>query len=180
MTHILAISGSLRRQSSNTSLLDAAALLTPEGSEVTLFRGLGNLPHFNPDLEGVEAPEVLEYRRQLQEADGVLISSPEYAHGVPGVMKNALDWVVGSGELVNKPVALLNASPRSTHAHGSLVETLTVMSARVIPQACITFPHWDKTLDAPAIASTAEISRLLRESLDELVRAIEGAGRTTS
>jgi len=180
MTRILAISGSLRTHSSNTSLLDAAALLTPEGVEIRLFRGLGDLPHFNPDLEGAESPAVLEYRRQLQEVGGVLISSPEYAHGVPGVMKNALDWVVGSGEFVNKPVALLNASPRSTHAHASLVETLTVMSARVIPQASITLPHWDKVLDARGIASHAQISLLLRESLDELVRAIEGEGRSTA
>ena len=173
MTRILAISGSLRSRSSNTSLLEAAALLAPEGVEITIYRGLGNLPHFNPDLEGLESDAPLQYRRQLQDADGVLISSPEYAHGVPGVMKNALDWVVGSGELVNKPVALLNASLRSTHAHTSLLETLTVMSARVIPQACITLPHWDKTLDAPGIVSHLQISWLLRESIDELVRAIQ-------
>ena len=173
MTRILAISGSLRSRSSNTSLLQAAALLAPDGVEITVYRGLGNLPHFNPDLEGLESAAALQYRRQLQDADGVLISSPEYAHGVPGVMKNALDWVVGSGELVNKPVALLNASLRSTHAHASLLETLTVMSARVIPQACITLPHWDKTLDASGIASHIQISRLLRESIDELVRAIQ-------
>jgi NAD(P)H-dependent FMN reductase len=172
MTRILAISGSLRSHSSNTALLEAAALVAPQGVEITVYGGVGNLPHFNPDLEDMESPTVSEYRRQLQKADGVLISSPEYAHGVPGVMKNALDWVVGSGELVNKPVALLNASLRSTYAQASLLETLTVMSARVIPQACITFPHWDKTLDAAGIASHAQISRLLRESLDELIRAI--------
>jgi len=173
MTRILAISGSLRSRSSNTFLLEAAALLAPEGVEITVYRGLGNLPHFNPDLEGLESAAALQYRRQLQEADGVLISSPEYAHGVTGVMKNALDWVVGSGELVNKPVALWNASLRSTHAHASLLETLTVMSARIIPQACITLPHWDKTLDAAGIVSHVQISRLLRESIDELVRAIQ-------
>lgn len=173
MTRILAISGSLRSRSSNTSLLEAAALLAPEGVEITVYRGLGNLPHFNPDLEGLEPAAALQYRRQLQDAGGVLISSPEYAHGVPGVMKNALDWVVGSGELVGKPVALLNASLRSTHAHASLLETLTVMSARVIPQACITLPHWDKTLDAPGIASHVQISLLLRGSIEELVRAIQ-------
>jgi len=88
MTRILAISGSLRSRSSNTFLLEAAALLAPEGVEITVYRGLGNLPHFNPDLEGLESAAALQYRRQLQEADGVLISSPEYAHGVTGVMKN--------------------------------------------------------------------------------------------
>jgi len=60
---------------------------------------------------------------------------PEYAHGVPGVLKNGLDWVVGSGELVDKPVTLFNASPRGTYAQASLTETLTVMSAKVVPEA---------------------------------------------
>ena len=94
---ILAISGSLRRVSSNSTLLRAATLLAPEGMEITLFEGLGGLPHFNPDLEGTEPPSVPDFRARLQAADGVLICSPEYAHGVPGVLKNALDWVVGSG-----------------------------------------------------------------------------------
>jgi NAD(P)H-dependent FMN reductase len=124
---ILAISGSLRAISLNTALLRAATSLAPEGVAISLYGGLGDLPHFNPDLEGAEPPSVLDFRTQLQRSDGVLISSPEYAHGVPGVLKNALDWLVGSGELVGKPVALLNASPRATHAQASLIETLTTM-----------------------------------------------------
>src|SRR5438105_3807739 len=103
---ILGISGSLRRVSSNTALLRAASLLAPQGVEITLYDGLGDLPPFNPDLEGAEPPSVLDFRARIQEADGVLISSPEYAHGVPGVLKNALDWLVGSEkiEIVGKPV----------------------------------------------------------------------------
>ena len=82
----------------------------------------------------------------------MVISSPEYAHGVPGVLKNALDWVVGSGELAEKPVALINASPRATHAWASLAETLTVMSAQVVPEASITLPLQGRSLDALAIS----------------------------
>ena len=91
----LAISGSLRLASSNTALLRAAALVAPEGVEIILYRGLGDLPHFNPDLEAAEPPSVTEFREQVRISDGLLISSPEYAHGVPGVLKNALDWLVG-------------------------------------------------------------------------------------
>jgi len=138
---ILAISGSLRLASSNTALLRAAATLAPEGVEITLYGGLGNLPHFNPDLEGTGPPSVMDFRTRLQVSDGVLISSPEYAHGVPGVLKNALDWLVGSGEFVGKPVALLNASPRATYAQASLAETITVMSARIVDEASITMPR---------------------------------------
>ena len=130
--HILALSGSLRAASSNTALLQAAARLAPAGATLTLYGGLGELPPFNPDRD-VEPPDpaVAALREQLRRADGVLISTPEYAHGVPGALKNLLDWVVGSGELVDKPVALLHAS-RSPWALASLRETLTVMSARLV------------------------------------------------
>ncbi len=131
---ILGISGSLRTASSNTVLLRAATSLAPEGVDINVYGDLGDLPHFNPDLEGSEPPSVIDFRARLHMSDGILISSPEYAHGVPGVLKNALDWVVGSGELVGKPVALLNASPRATHAQASLRETLTTMDARIVPK----------------------------------------------
>lgn len=121
------MSGSLREASKNT-----VALRAFEGEGFVLFEGLGALPHFNPDLDLAPFPAaVLEWRAALQGAEAVVISSPEYAHGVPGVLKNALDWVVGSGELVGKPVAVVNLSPMSHHGHDSLVETLTVMMARV-------------------------------------------------
>src|SRR5262249_44987008 len=150
---ILEISGSLRSQSSNTTVLQAVALLAPDNVSIALYNGLGGLPHFNPDLEETPGPAVLDFRGRLQESDAVLISSPEYAHGVPGVLKNALDWIVGTGELVEKPVALINASPQSTYAYASLVETITVMSARVVKTACVTLPFWNKSLDAAGIAS---------------------------
>jgi chromate reductase len=129
---IIAICGSLRAQSSNLALLRAAAKVAPE---VVLYDGLGSLPHFNPDddVEGATPPPaVAELRKLLAEADGILISSPEYAHGVPGSLKNALDWLVSDGALVDKPVALINASPvGGEFARDALVETLTTMNWRV-------------------------------------------------
>ena len=150
---ILAISGSLRKASLNTALLRAAITLAPADVKITLYGGLGVLPLFNPDLEGFEPSSVMDFRTQLRQADGVLIASPEYAHGVTGAMKNALDWVVGGEEFVDKPVALLNASPRATHAYASLKETITVMSARIVEQASITVPLLGKNLDEAGIVS---------------------------
>lgn len=171
---ILAISGSLRLVSSNTALLRAAARLAPRGIEITVYDGLGDLPHFNPDLEGVEPPSVISFRNQLQASDGVLISSPEYAHGVPGVLKNALDWLVGTGELVDKSVALLNASPRSTYAQASLMETIRVMSARIVSEASITVPLPGRKLTEDGMLEDAEISSLLKTAIEAFARAIEG------
>ena len=140
---ILAVSGSLRAASSNTALLKAAASLAPEGVAVTLFEGLDALPHFNPDREFEPNSAVGAWREALKACDALLISSPEYAHGIPGVMKNALDWVVGSGELVDKRVGILDAtaSPQGqSFAHDALVEVLRVMSAKVIPDAVLHIP----------------------------------------
>jgi chromate reductase len=168
---ILAISGSLRNGSSNTNLLLAAARLVPAGVEMNLYTGLGDLPPFNPDVEssGTPIPAVDDFRAQLAAADAVAICSPEYAHGVPGVLKNALDWVVGSGELVDKPLALINASPRSEYAYAQLTEILTVMSAKLIPGACINASLMGrKTLDVDGIVADPELSSVLRAAMESL------------
>src|SRR5688572_24611826 len=136
---VLAISGSLRRESSNMALLRAAANVAPAGMEFLFYDGLGTLPHFNPDVDGetdVPPESVREWRAAVAAADAVVICSPEYAHGLPGSLKNALDWLVSSGELTDVPVILLNASPAGgRHAQASLAETLTMLSARVLPEA---------------------------------------------
>lgn len=177
MMNILAISGSLRRASSNTTLLRAAMLLAPDNMTITLYEGLGDLPHFNPDLEGAEAQSVLDFRAQLQASDGVLISSPEYAHGVPGSLKNALDWLVASGELVYKPVALLNPSPRSTYAQASLAEILSVMTAHIVANACVTLPVAGKPINEHEIAARPEFAPALKASLSAFEQAIATVSR---
>ena len=160
---VLAISGSLRRASSNGALVSAVARLAPGHVDVSIYRELASLPPFNPDLAEETAPEaVARFRAALQACDAVLISSPEYAHGVPGVLKNALDWVVGSGELIDKPVALINTSARATHAWESLARTLLVMSARVLLDASITVPLAGRTPDAESIAADTAIAAPLR------------------
>lgn len=175
---LLTISGSLRAVSSNTTLLDAVALVAPDDLHVTRYDGLAELPPFNPDLDVEPAhPAVARYRAALVAADAIVISSPEYAHGVPGALKNALDWVVGSGELIARPIAVLNPSPFSGFAYPQLVETLTVMSARVISEASITLRVSGRRLDARAIAADPELAGPLREALGVLARAAtDGAG----
>lgn len=117
-------------------------------------------------------PRVDEFRFHLRKSAGVIISTPEYAHGVPGVLKNALDWLVASGELYEKPVALFNASPRANYAQASLVETLTVMTARLVPEACIVVPLLGKDLDENKIIADQNYARTLRSALNAFAAAI--------
>jgi len=176
---LLAICGSLRAASSNRSALEAARRLAPAGVEVVLYDSLGSLPHFNPDLDTEQAPStpppVAALRRLVGECDGLLISSPEYAHGVAGSLKNALDWLVSCAEFPGKPVALINTAPRATHAQAALAETLRTMSARLVDAACVALPLTGRTLDAAGIAADAELARVLSGALEALVREIRGA-----
>jgi NAD(P)H-dependent FMN reductase len=170
---ILAISGSLRGQSSNTSLLRLAIEVAPDDMRIVMYDGLASLPHFNPD-DDVDVPPapVGDLRTRVGEADGLLICSPEYAHGVPGSLKNALDWLVASVELPHKPVALLNASSWATHAQASLIETLTVMSTRIVHEASATIPVARGDVAADGTIASAEIRLALRDALTAFARSI--------
>jgi len=169
MVAILAISGSLRSRSTNTAVLEAAARLAPDGTSVRIWQGLGELPPFNPDLDVPTPPPAVEaFRAELRAADAVIICSPEYAHGVSGVIKNALDWLVGSGELMEKPVALINATPYASIAHAALAETLRTMSAVVVEEASVTLPIYSGKPDAAAMIASPEISEALKVAVAAL------------
>ena len=170
---ILTISGSLRAASSNTMVLRAMQALAPDGVEVALYDGLGALPHFSPDLDEDPPAEVLELRRQIGLCDGLIICSPEYTHGVAGSMKNALDWLAPSLEFPQKPVALINASPRATIALAQMRETLVTMSARIVDQACVAVPLQGRNLTSEGIVADAEIAAILSTALRVFVAAIE-------
>jgi NAD(P)H-dependent FMN reductase len=172
---LLTVSGSLREGSSNTALLDAVAALAGADVQVTAFRELADVPAFNPDLEGAAGPRhaaVAAWGDALSGADAVLISSPEYAHGVPGVLKNALDWVVGSGELVGKPVGVLNASSASQYAHPQLLETLRVMSAVLVPDACRIIDIPRRGVTVAGLIADPVIASMLRDACVALQAAV--------
>lgn len=135
---ILAVSGSLQAKSSNLTLLDVASRAAPSDVTVTRFDGLRDLPHFNPDLEadGAAPPApVVAWRTALAESDGVLIASPEYGHSLPGVLKNAIDWAIFSGELEFKVIAITCAVPapeRGRMGLQALRQTLNAVSAVIV------------------------------------------------
>ena len=108
---ILAISGSLRQGSINAAALRAAAATARDGVAVAIDSLIADLPHFTPDLEDDPPEVVVRFRDACQQADAVLLAVPEYAHGIPGAFKNALDWTVATGCLNQKPIALINLAP---------------------------------------------------------------------
>jgi len=179
--HILAISGSLRAHSSNSALLDAVARLAPPGVHIEIDRSLGKLPHFNPDLDEQDSPllpaSVAALRSRIGAADGLLLSTPEYAHGMPGSFKNLLDWLVASTEFPNIPVAILNPSARAQHAPAQLVEVLTTMNAHLVTDASVTIPLSGRSIDGAAAAADPVIAGDLRAALGAFVRAVRESPR---
>ncbi|MGY5123528.1 NADPH-dependent FMN reductase [Streptomyces nigrescens] len=147
---LLALSGSLRARSSNGAVL-RSALTFWDGPAATA--DIGALPHFNPDLDGEDATPpapVAALRTAVASADALLVVSPEYAHGVPGALKNALDWLVSSGECVSKPVAVITASPSPAggdHANAQLREVLRMMTGEVVTAACREIPAIGPKID---------------------------------
>lgn len=165
---ILALSGSLRAASTNSALLRATAQLAPAGMDVTVFSGIGGLPLFNPDLELELPPQVITLRTDVAAADALLIASPEYAHGITGGIKNALDWLVSFEPFANKPVAVINASPRAHHADAALRETLKTMSAVIVEAASISIPLLGAGLTEADMVASPMVSSAIKSALSAL------------
>ena len=174
---IVAVSGSLRAASSNTALVRVVLSLAPPDVEVPLYDGLAGLPHFSPELEGASLPDAVKsLRSQMASADGVLICTPEYAFGMPGSLKNALDWLVSSGELWRKPVAVLSASPSALggeKAHAALVLTLRALEADIVETASLQIPFVSTKLNAQKEVSDPATLAALQTSINALAGAIE-------
>ena len=171
---LLAISGSLRSHSSNTNVLQAAKVLASPPVKIRFYSELATLPHFNPDLDREPLPEaIVSLRQQIKNARGIIISSPEYAHGVPGSLKNALDWLVSSVEFPYKPVLLINTNPRATIALASLQEILITMSANINPDCNLSLAIAGKGLDTQGIIDDSELSTSLKKAMETFVRGIK-------
>src|SRR5215471_4308401 len=132
---IIAIPGSIRQGSTNRNLINAIIQLFSDKLNIKIFEGLADIPHFNPDFDNENPPaKVSDFRGQLKNADGILICTPEYAMGVPGTLKNAIDWTVSSCEFSHKPTALITASSMGENGHESLLKTLKIIESKIADQ----------------------------------------------
>lgn len=163
---LIALSGSLRAGSSNSALMEAAVRLAPAGLRVRVFAGIGELPHFNPDLDALPLPApVAAWRAAVDAADGFLISCPEYARGIPGSFKNALDWLVSAPGVSDKPAALWNASPRAVVSQAALTTVLETMAAGVVAEAGVNVSLLGKSWTVDELLADGEIRPVLEAAL---------------
>ena len=159
--HIFAICGSTREQSANKQLLQAIADSYAGQFTMEIFDGLASLPQFNPDLDNDTVPAtVTGFRNGISAADGVLICTPEYAMGVPGSLKNALDWTVSTTVFSHKPTALITASSQGYKAHAALMETLLVIECNIPEQARLVIPFIKTKLKGNTVIHEPTISAI--------------------
>jgi chromate reductase len=173
---VLAISGSLRRQSANGFILKALSLMAPQLARFTFYEGLEDLPPFNPD-KAQDVPAVLHFRQLLSNADAVMICTPEYAFGVPGVLKNALDWVVSTGEFNEKPVAAISASPLTSggdKALESLLHTLTALGTIKDEHSSLSISAVKKKINGAGEITDEDTKKQLLLLLEHLFFLVKG------
>jgi chromate reductase len=185
---VLGIAGSLRRASMNRALLHAAIRLAPPALEIREFEGLGEIPLYNADIDTDEQrPEIVAgLKTQIAAADAVLLVTPEYNWGVPGVLKNALDWASRPGfksVLAGKPAGMMGASggPLGTaRAQTQLRQTLDAVLARVLPHPGVLVGRaQDKFEDGELVDEpTRKFIRGYLEALAEWARLAGTQGKT--
>lgn len=134
---------------------------------------IGGLPLFNPDREEEAIPALTKLKLDLKAASGLIISSPEYAHGISGPMKNALDWLVSGDEFPYIPVMLINTSPRASHALAALKEVLGTMAGNIIEDALVSIPLLGSGLDVDGIVGDQKLAVTLQAGLDIFVGQIQ-------
>jgi chromate reductase len=180
---LLAVSGSLRRDSHNSRLLRAAAQQLPPGVELELYAGLKQIPPFDEDDEAAPAPEVLEWRAAIEAADAVLFATPEYNSSIPGQLKNAVDWASrpkAQAALRNKPVAVIGASTSMFGALWSQAELRKVLAAsgaRVLDnELAVATAH--EAFDGEDQLIEAELGDALRSVVEDLADAAQRRAQT--
>jgi chromate reductase len=173
MKKILAISGSLRQGSSNHAILQYLGSIVSADIEYTIYNDLALIPAFDPGLDTDSPPaSVAQLRQLLTEADGLIICTPEYAFGVPGSLKNMLDWLVSSSTLVDKPVALITASLGGEHAHASLLLTLGALSANVVKDSTLLIQFIRSKMDSEGNVKDEQTVKNLKRVLDSLLNKL--------
>jgi NAD(P)H-dependent FMN reductase len=174
---VLTLVGSLRAASINRQLAELAAESAPDGISVTIYEGLGELPFYNEDIDTEDAPaSVAALRAAAAEADAALVITPEYNGSIPGVLKNAIDWLSrpwGNGALKDKPLAVIGAALGQfggVWAHDETRKSFGIAGPRVVESIKLSLPT--ATLDGKHPRESAEVAEAVREALGKLAAEV--------
>jgi len=176
---LLAISGSVRSGSYNLALLRAMKELCPSGASVTIYDQIREIPIFDPEVDDNDIPDsVNSLISMMRESDGVIVSTPEYAHGVPGALKNTLDWLVSSDALILKPMVVTSVSTSGlggVRSHSSLILILSAMNTNVVVEGSMNVPYAQSKFDEDLNLTDGLTIRAIGASFLAMQQAIEDA-----
>ncbi|GFG49990.1 FMN reductase [Mycolicibacterium agri] len=174
---IIALLGSLRAASINRQLAELAVETAPEGVTVSLYEGLGDLPFYNEDIDTPDAPtSVAALRAAAAEADAALVVTPEYNGSIPGVLKNAIDWLsrpFGNSALKDKPLAVVGVAHGrygGVWAHDETRKSFGIAGPRVVEDLKLSVPS--PTLDGKHPKESAEVAATLRDIVGKLAAEV--------
>jgi chromate reductase, NAD(P)H dehydrogenase (quinone) len=174
MKKIIGISGSLRANSSASAVLNIVAGMAPAGINFEIYKGLEAIPAFN-DSNEIPAP-VADFIKLISEADGVFFCIPEYAFGVPGALKNALDWTVSTTAFSDKPVALITAASSGEKAHDAFLLTLKAIGTKIAEDATLLLSFIRTKLNEKNEVKDLTTLNSIKRVMGALVTSIEAAG----
>lgn len=169
--NILGINGSIRNNSSSHAVMNEVIKNFPSNTNFTLFSQLANIPAF--DGSDSDPDPVAEFKNLIKQAHAIIICTPEYAFGVPGALKNALDWTVGSGDFMNKPVALITASSQGEKGHEALQHILHAISAKLHPASTLLISFIRakvKDNEITDLATRESVQKLVSHFIEEINR----------
>ncbi len=174
MKTIIGISGSVGEESSNSRIIDFISSFSGDGVQFFIYKDLSRLPHFNPDLEPEEVPrEVLQFRKMIENADGIIISTPEYVFSIPSILKNALEWTVSTTVFMNKPVALITASSSGKVGHESLIHIVKTLSSNVSEDHCLLISGVKSKIKKSINDSDPQTINKIKELTNAFVKSLE-------
>jgi len=173
MKNILAISGSLREGSSNHNILQFLGKMMPSEINYTIYGGFRDIPAFDPEIDNNISPAlVADLRERLAQADGIIICTPEYAFGVPGALKNALDWTVSSGSFSGKPTALITASTGGENAHEALIKILGAIDAKLSPETTVLIQFVRSKMNSDGIVTDRDTVQKLKTLIEAFINLL--------
>jgi chromate reductase, NAD(P)H dehydrogenase (quinone) len=171
---VVAICGSTKKLSLNLSLIQAIGDLFEQEIDLRVITDIDKLPHFNPDLDHQSPPaSVTDLRNKLSQAEGILICTPEYAMGVSGTLKNALDWMVSTTLFSKKPVALITASSQGQKGHAALLETLKVIESNITEETQLVISFVKTKVKDDRIIDR-ETEKLVKGVVSSLLKLMDG------
>jgi NAD(P)H-dependent FMN reductase len=145
----------------------------PEGINYSIYDGIRDIPAFDPGIDNDNPPvQVTDFREKISKADGIIICTPEYAFGVPGALKNALDWTVSSGSFSCKPTALITASTGGENAHEALIKILGAIDAKLTPETTLLIQFVRSKMDAEGNVTDVNAVQQIKALIETFINSI--------